>query len=65
MDEMAEKLMQEFLTGGNGQTPENPVIGDKEATETVETSAKILKEKCQSIIESKNIEDFLSFTILY
>ena len=25
----------------------------------------ILKEKCQSIIESKNIEDFLSFTILY
>lgn len=25
----------------------------------------ILKDKCQSIIESKNIEDFLSFTILY
>ena len=25
----------------------------------------ILKEKCQSIVESKNIEDFLSFTILY
>ena len=50
MDEMAEKLMQEFLTGGNGQTPENPVIGDKEATETVETSAKILKEKCQNEI---------------
>lgn len=25
----------------------------------------ILKDKCQSIIESKNIEEFLSFTILY
>lgn len=25
----------------------------------------VLKEKCQSIIESKNIEEFLSFTILY
>lgn len=24
-----------------------------------------LKNKCQSIVESKNIEDFLSFTILY
>ena len=25
----------------------------------------ILKEKCLSIVESKNIEEFLSFTILY
>ena len=25
----------------------------------------ILQDKCQSIIKSKNIEDFLSFTILY
>lgn len=62
-----------------GTSMENGVHGGKTRTELWQSYEEeinaissaitkkdgILQDKCQSIIESKNIEDFLSFTILY
>lgn len=62
-----------------GTSMENGVHGGKTRTELWQSYEEeinaissvftkndgVLKEKCQSIIESKNIEEFLSFTILY
>jgi len=62
-----------------GTSMENGVHGGKTRTElwqsyegeinaissAITKKDGILQDKCQSIIESKNIEDFLSFTILY
>ncbi len=37
----------------------------KKITEVLSASSKELKDKCESIVNSKNIEDFLSLTILF